>query len=202
MDITKELLTEWDAPPERVQWFVNRFLGKPVVPYQFVLAALAREGDANCASWLISRAGEQGPALRVECLEVGANVFYAGRIEVEGAIKVSGSLIAGGSITAGKSIKAGGGISASGSVYAGKNIKAGGGGIAASGNVHAGKDIKAVKGIFSGLAIVAGRDIIAGTDITALRDIRACGCITARTRPTNITRGVFVLNVLKGPKND
>ena len=183
MDITKELLTEWDAPPERVQWFVNRFLGKPVVPYQFVLAALAREGDVDCASWLISRAGEQGPALRVECLEVGANVFYAGRIEVEGTIKVSGSLIAGGCITAGKSIKAGGGI-------------------AASGNVYAGRDIKAGEGIFSGLAIGAGRDIIAGTDITALRDIRACGCITARTRPTNITRGVFVLNVLKGPKND
>ena len=201
MDITKELLTEWDAPPERVQWFVNRFLGKPVVPYQFVLAALAREGDANCASWLISRAGEQGPALRVECLEVGANVFYAGRIEVEGTIKVSGSLIAGGCITAGKSIKAGGGIAASGNVYAGRNIKAGGG-IAASGNVYAGRDIKAGEGIFSGLAIGAGRDIIAGTDITALRDIRACGCITARTRPTNITRGVFVLNVLKGPKND
>ena len=193
MDITKELLTEWDAPPERVQWFVNRFLGKPVVPYQFVLAALAREGDVDCASWLISRAGEQGPALRVECLEVGANVFYAGRIEVEGTIKVSGSLIAGGCITAGKSIKAGGGIAASGNVYAGRNIKAGGG-IAASGNVYAGRDIKAGEGIFSGLAIGAGRDIIAGTDITALRDIRACGCITARTRPTNITRGVFVLN--------
>lgn len=197
MDITKDLLIEWKATPARVQWFVDTFCGE-ATPYQFVLAALAREDHVDYASWLISRAGEQGPVLNRECLEVGANVFYAGRIEVEGAIEVAGSLIAGGSITAGKSIKVSGHLRAHGGIDAGKNIKVGRS-IAASGNVYAGKDIKAVKGIFSRRAIWAGRDIIAGTDIAALRDIRAGRCITAMTRPTNIMQGVFVL---KEPKND
>lgn len=197
MDITKGLLIEWKATPARVKWFVDTFCDK-AKPYQSVLAALAREGNVNYASWLMNEIGPQGPALRVASLEVGANVFYAGRIEVEGAIEVAGSLIAGGSITAGKSIKVSGHLRAHGGIDAGKNIKVGRS-IAASGNVYAGKDIKAVKGIFSRRAIWAGRDIIAGTDIAALRDIRAGRCITAMTRPTNIMQGVFVL---KEPKND
>lgn len=144
MNITKELLIEWKAKPERVTWFVDTFCDK-ATPYQFVLAALARKANVDYASWLMAMAGEQGPALLVERIESCGNVFYAGRIEVEGAIKIGGSLVAGGSITAGKSIKVDGELRARGAITAGKNIKVGAG-LAAMGKVYAEKDVKA--GVF------------------------------------------------------
>jgi len=171
MQITRKMLTEWNACADGLKWFDLHF-NEDGAEYQEILNKLAEQNEVDYAKWLLSKAGAQNTIF--ECENIIADSFYfAGKILVTNKMQIRFSLLVGGGIEAGDDIEAGGGIKA------GLGIKAGWG-IEAGGDIEAGDDIEAGEyGIFAGLKI-------------KVCDWSLKAIVSAPIKPTNLASGFFV----------
>ena len=105
MQITRKMLTEWNACADGLKWFDLHF-NEDGAEYQEILNKLAEQNEVDYAKWLLSKAGAQNTIF--ECENIIADSFYfAGKILVTNKMQIRFSLLVGGGIEAGDDIEAG-----------------------------------------------------------------------------------------------
>ena len=109
MQITRKMLTGWNACDDGLKWFDAHF-SEDGAEYQEILNKLAVENEDVYAEWLLKKAGAEDTVLELDEIVSENSFFFAGQIKVTGKIQIKFRLAAGLGIEAGDGIKAGWGI--------------------------------------------------------------------------------------------